>query len=122
MGRRDHIKKSGTRIFSCLIAASIALTGCAKAPDSEAALDAVSLAAAAEAPGRLFSSLPDNKSIATNMEGGRQLVIARKVGNLPDRPDCAIFDITVSRPSSRGAFFGDGDSGWKQGVTVCAPN
>lgn len=107
-------------LLSLALAAAVGLTGCAKSPDDEETKEALSKAVAAELEGRPLSSMPNNKSIATNMKGGRQFIIARKTDNVPEDPDCAEFDITVSRPSVRFSLFG-GDSDWKKGVIVCLP-
>jgi hypothetical protein len=107
--------------YALFLAAMMALTACAKAPDSKATTDALRDAIGAEVPDRNLAGLRLGRSFATNFDKGRQLVVARKVGNVPGRLDCAQFDITVSRPSSLFSLFGKGDSDWDHNVKVCVP-
>lgn len=112
------MKKSVTATF---VSFAIALSSCAKAPDGNDVTGALGVALKAETLGSSVEKLANGKSLATNFDGGRQFLIAKKVGNVPGQSQCGLFDITVSRPSSQFSLFGSGDSSSKTKVKVCIP-
>lgn len=112
-----HIKPV---IHACFLTAAVLLSGCATDADDDKTIKALSQAIAADLGEKTLESLPINKSFTTNFKGARQIVVGRKVGNVRGVPNCALFDITVSRPSSFFALF-KGDSEWQENVKVCVP-
>ena len=106
-------------IIATFASFALLLSGCANEPDGNDVTYALGGALKAETVASSVGDLPIGKSLATNFDEGRQILVARKVGNVPGQPHCGEFDITVSRPSSRFSLFGKGDSDWKTGVKVC---
>ena len=99
------------KTYAALASSIVMLTGCiglSKDPSDKETKDAIRTALQANFPNETFTAMPVGKSVATNMDNARQLVIARKTGNDAGN-DCADFNITVSRPSSQWQFFGQGD-------------
>lgn len=110
---------SNRLLLGTFLTAAALVAGCAKSPDSIEATTALKDALVPELNGASLESLPKNKSLVTNFNGGRQFLVAKKVDNLPGQPTCSLFDVTVSRPSEQLSLFGRGDSGYQSKVKIC---
>ncbi len=110
--------------IGAMASCALALTGCAEAPDSSNVTGAIREALSADIASnpqgpKTFADLPIGKSIATNLDDGRQFVIAKKTGSRDAEPNCALFTVTVSRPSQRLNLVPHGDMSSATGQKIC---
>ena len=100
-----------------MVAASVALTKHAdhlQEQRTQNVAASVSTAVAAEVAGQAFSAIPNNKSFTTTSDNAESILVARKIGDIKGKDDCARFDVVRMNP---GAMGGEGFAN----VVVCRP-